>query len=108
MNDPISTVIMIGLASSVLSITITKNAIGAPLRRWAKARNQTLGKLFKCYFCLSHWIALAFAVLCPRLGWSEWLLVDVILTTLGAVGIATLISAAILALIIFSETPPSE
>lgn len=50
--------LVIAIASASISMTITQTEIFAPLREFAKSKNLTIGHLFSCFYCFSHWVVI--------------------------------------------------
>lgn len=79
----------IGVATGVTSLTITRSKLFRGLRHWLWLKSDWLGDLIHCPYCMSHWIALAM-ILGKWPGWKpalvQWLV---------AVAIAAPVSAAI-------------
>lgn len=61
--------VILGLAVSAMSVTLSMSALCQGLRDWMADRHRWLGKLFRCPYCLSHWLALG-AVLWCRPSWA--------------------------------------
>jgi len=51
------TVILAALATYRLTRLVTADVIAEPVRQWVGKRNQTLGYLVTCDWCLSIWVA---------------------------------------------------
>lgn len=50
-------VVILGLASAAVSVTITKTYMFAWLRDIVKARSKVGGELITCHYCMGHWVA---------------------------------------------------
>lgn len=86
------TVIVLSLAVSSISVTVTRSKVFAPFRAWIGARHEKLGGLFSCFYCLSHWLAAAFVLVYqPRL-LSLWLPLDLVVAVFAIVTIASIFS----------------
>lgn len=48
--------ILLGLAGSAISMTLTKATISKPLREKVKEKSKFFGELFTCPYCMSHWV----------------------------------------------------
>lgn len=84
----LTTVILLGLASGTASTTIASSRIFKRLRTWAAGRNEFLGELISCSYCLGHWVSFAFAA--RRFG-HEGLLIYWLATT----AVSAIVSGAI-------------
>jgi len=49
--------IMLSLAVSAMSITVTKSSLFRGFRLSLKSKSEFLGKMFSCSYCFSHWIS---------------------------------------------------
>jgi hypothetical protein len=75
-------VFLLSLANASMSFTIAEMKVFSAFREWIKARNNWLGDLFFCGYCLGHWSALLLtAIYQPRLFHAWWAL-DFFLTAL--------------------------
>lgn len=90
---------LLALATAALSVTIAKSTVGAPLRHAGYLVSDTIGDLLSCYYCISHWIALAL-VFWFMPGNQAWLpyLVAMAVYSFAIVALAALISGLIIAL----------
>jgi hypothetical protein len=86
MTETIGELFLLALAVSAASMTVSQTAAFRPVRLCA-AYWTPLGKLLRCPYCLSHWLALA-AVAFYRPSW--WLPVEVF----AVVGLASIFSLA--------------
>ena len=50
--------ILISIAVSVVSMTVTKAVVFKPLRDYVKKKSEFFGELLSCPFCFSFWLAL--------------------------------------------------
>lgn len=85
--------ILIALASSSISMTITQTELFAPLRAWTAKKNAMLGHLFHCFYCMSHWVVFAgVLVYRPLLLQSGVVIIDGIMTAFITLTLATFIN----------------
>ena len=63
-SETIFTLVLISLAVSSMSMTVSQTAMFRPFRLRLYARSRFIGKLVSCPYCLSHWLAFGFV------GWS--------------------------------------
>lgn len=89
----LTTCLMIALAASSISITVTQTELFAAFREWTAKRNALVGHLFQCFYCLSHWVVFGgMAVYRPALLNSGVALIDWVMTAFVTITFATLIS----------------
>lgn len=89
----LTTCLMIALAASSISITVTQTELFASFREWTAKKNALVGHLFQCFYCLSHWVVFGgMAVYRPALLNSGFVLVDWVMTAFITITFATLIS----------------
>ncbi|OMP89816.1 DUF1360 domain-containing protein [Raoultella terrigena] len=89
----LTTCLMIALAASSISITVTQTELFASFREWTAKKNALVGHLFQCFYCLSHWVVFGgMAVYRPALLNSGFALVDWVMTAFITITFATLIS----------------
>lgn len=79
---------------STVSFTITKSRFFSPLRDWFIRRNERLGKLLRCTYCMSHWVAAFFVILLyiysPVTMVTDVLFIDAAITIFATIGLATI------------------
>lgn len=58
------TLIILGLATAAVSVTISKTKVTERFRKWLWTfpSMQTVAYLFDCPYCVSHWIAVVFVL----------------------------------------------
>ena len=90
-ND-LAACVVIALTCSGISMSFTQGSMFDPVRAWIMRQNKLLGDLFKCFFCLSHWLAfVGVAIYQPR-PLQGTLLVDLVVSAFAIVAISTLTS----------------
>ncbi len=82
-------IVLLSLVSASVAFTISETAIFRGTRQWLHAKNEWLGKLASCGYCLGHWIAFALvAIYRPRVfeGWRplDFLLTAIVISWLAA------------------------
>ena len=94
--------LIISLAVSAISMTLTKAMIFKGFRDWLKDHNDWLGELFSCPYCTSHWVSFGFVVIYGPLplaskfiDWSFQPVIDFIVTVFATVTIAAFASGLI-------------
>ena len=68
-----------------------------PVRAWIMSKNKLLGDLFKCFFCLSHWLAFAGVAIYQPRPLQATLLADLVVAAFTIVTISTLASGLMFA-----------
>lgn len=87
------TCLVIALASSSISLTLTQTELFAPLRALAARIHPMIGHLAHCFYCTSHWVVIAgIAIYQPTLVSSGTIVVDLIVSTFVTVSLATYMS----------------
>ncbi len=67
----------IAVSASSISITITQTELFVPLQNITNNCGHMIGYLFKCFYCMKHWVAiLGVAIYQPRIIMSEYILAD--------------------------------
>lgn len=80
------------LATSAISLTITKGSIFENLREQVIERSQWFGKLVSCPYCTSHWVSfILVAIYQPRLV-SSWWPFDLLVSAFAIVALAAPVS----------------
>ena len=75
--------LILGLATCAIVEVIHHGSIFATLRLWAETRDDKLGELISCPFCLSHWagaLVVCLWVLSKTIGWGFMVPVYVLAT----------------------------
>lgn len=87
----------LALASSAVSVTVTKAKIFAGLRELIGTKNAWLGELVSCPYCFSHWLAFAAtAIYRPVLVDSGFWPLDLAVTAMVMVALAAFSSGLII------------
>ena len=90
-NDFLACVV-IALTCSGIAMSFTQGSMFDPVRAWIMSKNQLLGDLFKCFFCLSHWLAFAGVAIYQPRPVQSMLLADLVISAFTIVTLATLSS----------------
>lgn len=78
--------IILGLASAVVSVTVTQSYLTVEFRKWLAPRSEFFGKLFTCSYCFGHWTAaLLLAWYYPGRSWDWYLVAWLALTGCSAI-----------------------
>ncbi|AKL14207.1 TPA: DUF1360 domain-containing protein [Kluyvera intermedia] len=89
----LTTCLMIALAASSISMTVTQTELFAAFREWTTKKNAMLGHLFHCFYCLSHWVVFGgMLVYRPALLQSGFALIDWVMTAFITITLTTLIN----------------
>src|SRR5688572_15168345 len=89
--------VVIALTCSGISMSFTQGSMFDPVRAWIMGKNKLLGDLFKCFFCLSHWLAFAGVAIYQPRPLQSTLLVDLVVASFTIVTLATLSSGLMFA-----------
>jgi hypothetical protein len=82
--------VFLSIACGAISMTISKSAAFAPLRRRVKARSAFLGGGLACPYCTSHWVALALMLIYfPRPLHCGITVIDFLVGTMMVVALAS-------------------
>ena len=89
--------VMLGLATATVSVTISQSKLFAPVRDKVSAGRPWLGELVSCPYCLGHWVAWC---LCVYNNWFTGMVFPVLLwpgllTWLAVVSVSALVSGLI-------------
>ncbi|WP_409308722.1 DUF1360 domain-containing protein [Pectobacterium sp. B1J-3] len=97
--------VVIAVAASNISITITQTEIFSPLRNISKKIGHMAEHLFHCFYCMSHWIiAAGILIYQPRIIESNYFIVDLIVSWFFSISMATLFSGIIFKVFIAAMT----
>lgn len=99
--DKITMFLVLALATSAASLTISKSKGFNGLREWFAERVPVIGELLVCPYCLSHWFALGL-VLAIGLP-DENRVLYVLVGTFALVGMSALITGAVMRLMFVHE-----
>jgi hypothetical protein len=88
---------VIAAAAAAISMSFTQGTMFEPLRKWIASQNTLLGELASCFFCLSHWVAIAGVLIYQPRPVRIVLAVDLIVSTFVVVALATVISGLMFA-----------
>lgn len=88
-------VFVLALATTAISLTITRAKVFASFREWVADRNQWLGDLFSCSYCTSHWVAAVFVLCYQPVLIPLWIVLDLIVSLFATVAIAAFLSGVI-------------
>jgi hypothetical protein len=84
--------VVIALTCSGIAMSFTQGSMFDPVRAWIMNKNKLLGDLFKCFFCLSHWLAFAGVAIYQPRPLQSMLVADLIVAAFTIVVLATLSS----------------
>lgn len=92
--------IILSMCVSTVSLTIAKSKFFSFLRHWVNKRNEKLGSLVSCPYCMSHWVAAFYVVLLytysPIIMVTNILFIDISITMFATIALATIISGIML------------
>jgi hypothetical protein len=88
--------VIIAIAASSISITITLTEIFRPLRELINKAGHMIGYLFHCFYCMSHWaVFVGIVIYRPVLISSGMRWVDLIVSAFVTITLSTLVSGII-------------
>ena len=88
-------IVILALAVSAASMTITKASICKSFREWIGDISDFLGELFSCPYCTSHWLAIIGASIFQPLVTDTWIVFDILLVAFAVVTLASYFSGFI-------------
>ena len=91
-------VFVLSLATTSISVTITKAKVFAPLRDFIFRIWNWLGELFSCPYCMSHWVAGVFVAIYRPTIIHKWIYIDLTVSLFVIVTISAIISGIILSM----------
>lgn len=90
------TIIILSAAISAFTSTMSLAGITVSMRDWLMGKNQFLGKLFSCPYCLSHYIALLIIIWYrPVVVMSSSIIIDSIISLFTLVAISAIMTGQI-------------
>jgi len=104
----IYTAILLAIAASVISVTITRARVFRELRMFLDGKNEWLHSLFTCSYCMSHWVSAALVCAVDLRLTRTMHALDIIISIFVVVGLATLMSAVIQRVNAFGKDPPGK
>ena len=89
--------LVLALATSTISVTITKAGIFKPLRERIARLNDWAGELFSCPYCMAHWVAAGMVgVSQPVLISTGVYVLDVIISYFAVIAVAAVWSGLVI------------
>lgn len=101
-------ILILALATSAISVTVTKGAIFSGLRSWIINKSEWSGKLLSCPYCFSHWIAFALVMVYRPVLVTVWYPFDLIISVFVVVAVSAIISGVIIWLLPFHSAETEE
>lgn len=101
MKEIIFYFLMVCLATSAMSLTVSKSKALAGVREWFEARVPMVAALLSCPYCLSHWFAFVLVIACGL--HDDNPLLSVPLFTFAAVAVASVTTGIIMKLMMIPE-----
>ncbi len=80
--------IFLALATSAISVTITRSGVFAKQRSWLLEKNLWLGRLVSCPYCLSHWVSAVLVGMYQPVVVSLWIGVDLLVSVFIVVALS--------------------
>ncbi|MFL9711174.1 hypothetical protein ACW4YW_09145 [Methylobacillus pratensis] len=88
--------LVLAIAASSISYTITQTELFVPLRAWTQKLGHMTGYLFSCFYCMSHWVIFAgISIYRPVLINSDYLIIDLLVSAFFTIAISAFISGFI-------------
>jgi hypothetical protein len=75
-------ILLLSFVTGSISFTVAEAKIFRPFREWLLSKNQFLGSLFSCGYCLGHWVAFILVTIYQPRMFQAWWLLDYFLTGL--------------------------
>lgn len=100
----LATLLLAGLATSAISLTIANAKVFKPLRKALRLNYGFLAELLSCAYCVSHWIAFGWVLLL----WQNMGVESMVLYGFAIVGIAAIASGIIVRTLGFGPTDREE
>ena len=94
-------VFVLALATSAISVTISKAKVFEALRYWIAKRNKWFGELVSCSYCTSHWVAIAFVAIYRPRPIHQFFLIDIIVSVFVIVIFSAIVSGLVMRLLQF-------
>lgn len=95
MLENIYILLIIALATSSISMTISKATIFEATRDWIKTKNAWISDLVHCPYCTSHWVGFAFVVYIQPEILPQKTLLNIVLSTFVVVTLSSVFSGLI-------------
>jgi hypothetical protein len=96
-------VTMIALATAAISLTTARGRIFAPFREWVASKSTWFGELVSCFYCTSHWLAIAFVAVYQPVLVQKWIILDLFVSVFVVVAIAALVSSVVIRLTSYGD-----
>lgn len=74
--------ILLSMVTASISFTISESYLFSSIREYIKDRNEILGHLFSCGYCLSHWVAFILVAIYQYKIFNGFFIIDYFLTAL--------------------------
>jgi len=100
-------VLEMGVATGVVTLTLTRAKMFLPARRWIIDRSSWWGELVSCPYCMAHWVA-AFFTICSFATWGRPRAIQGVLVWLVTVGLGSVVAKSIFLAIITILPTQSE
>jgi len=101
-------VIILSLATTAISVTISKSDVFASIREHIFRISNWLGELVSCSYCLSHWVAIVFVAIYQPVIIQKWFIVDLLVSMFSIVTISAILSGTIIKMKAFGNHRPTN
>lgn len=95
MTNNFLAVTAIALATMAISLTTSRALVFAPFRMWVASKSSWLGELVSCFYCTSHWVAIALVVIYRPVLVQKWLPLDFFVSVFVVVAISAVLNALV-------------
>jgi hypothetical protein len=89
--------VTLAIAAAAIAMSFSQGSMFEPLRKSIAARSKLLGELASCFFCLSHWVAIAGVAIYRPQPLRAWWPADFLIAVFVVVAIATIIAGLMFA-----------
>lgn len=87
---------VLAVAAASISITITQTEVFASTRAWTDTIHPMLGYLFRCFYCMNHWVIIGGVLLYrPILVRGGSIYVDLIVSIFFSITLSALVSGVV-------------
>lgn len=97
--------LVLAIAASIISITVTQTEVFRPLREWVDKRNKFFAYLFSCFYCFKHWtVFILVFIYQTQLISSNNIFINFVVTSFFIIGISTIFSGLVFKVMITNAT----
>lgn len=89
-------VVVLSLATTAISVTISKSEAFSPVRESVYKLSSWLGELVSCSYCLSHWVAFVFVLIYRPVIIEKYFVIDLVVSAFSIVTVSAILSGIII------------